>query len=239
VRLPPGYVDYDRGSYRVIATRLELDEMVALLTSKERNRPSEDPGTGGRGWARRVVLPGGKAVFVRKYVRGGAARRLAHDVFVLRPERPLRELVVTEAARAAGCPVPHVLAIRIEEAAFGYRGWIVTEALDGMRPLIDAYVERGEPARAALLRDVGAAMRRLHAAGVYHVDLSGHNVLVGPDGDVVFVDFDRAFLAAPAAARHAQAGQRRFWRSMEKLAARRELALGAEPRQWLAAGYGG
>jgi hypothetical protein len=237
VRLPPGYVDHDRGDYRVIATRLELDEMVALLTGPERDRP-HDVSVAGRGAARRVVLPGGKAVFVRKYVRGGAARWLVRDVFVLRPERPLRELVVTEAARAAGCPVPHVLAIAMEEAANGNRGWIVTEALEGARSLIDVYVERGEAARAALLREVGAAMRRLHAAGVYHVDLTGHNVLVGPGDRVAFVDFDRAFLAAPGSVRHARAGQRRFWRSMEKLAARRELALEPETRRWLAAGYG-
>jgi aminoglycoside phosphotransferase (APT) family kinase protein len=239
VRLPAGYVDCDRGDFRVIATRLELDEMVALLTSPERDRPSTEPACGGRGWARRLVLPGGKAVYVRKYVRGGAARRLVHDRFVLRPERPLRELVVTEAARAAGCPVPHVLAIAIEEAGIGYRGWIVTEAIDGVRPLIDAYVECSGPARAALLAGVGAAMRRLHAAGVYHVDLTGHNVLVGPGDRVVFVDFDRAFLGPPASERHVRAGTRRFWRSMEKLARRRRLALEPTTREWLAAGYGG
>jgi 3-deoxy-D-manno-octulosonic acid kinase len=237
VHLPSGYVDYDRGNFRVIAPRWELDEMVALLTGPERDRPSESEVHGGRGWARRVVLPGGTAVFLRKYLRGGFPRLLVRDLFILRPERPIRELVVTEAARAAGCPVPHVLAVAIEEALIGYRGWIVTEALDGVRPLIDVYTERDERGRVALLKEVGTAIRKLHAAGIYHVDLTGYNVLVDATDRISFVDFDRSFQAVPDSGRWARAGRHRFWRSMAKLTAARSVALPAASIEWLAEGY--
>jgi 3-deoxy-D-manno-octulosonic acid kinase len=223
VRLPAGYVDYDRGAYRVIAPRLALDEMVSLLTGPERE---PEPGMlGGRGGTRRVVLSGGKTVFVRKYMRGGFVRHFLRDLYLLRPERPLRELVVTETARAAGCPVPHVLAICIEEALIGYRGWLVTEAIEGGRPLIDAYAACEVSARPALLAQVSEAIRGLHAAGVYHVDLNGYNVLVGAGDRVSFVDFDRAYLAAPGKRGRTEAALARLRRSMTKLAAERGLAL--------------
>jgi len=237
VRLPAGYVDHDRGSFRVIATRLELDEMVTLLAGPERDRPVDSTVHGGRGWARRVVLPGGKAVFLRKYLRGGFPSLFVRDLFILRPERPVRELIVTEAARAAGCPVPHVLAVAIQEAVIGYRGWIVTEALDDVRPLIDVYAERDERERASLLAKVGAAMRRLHAAGIYHVDLTGYNVLMDPNDGVHFIDFDRSFQAEPNSGQLARAGRRRFWRSMEKLTSARGVAFPSASLEWLADGY--
>lgn len=211
--------------------------MVALLSGPERDRPAEAPVHGGRGWARRVVLPGGKAVFLRKYLRGGLPRLFVRDLFILRPERPVRELIVTEAARAAGCPVPQVLAVAIEEALIGYRGWIVTEALEGVRPLIDVYAERDERERVTLMNTVGAAIRRLHGAGIYHVDLTGYNVLVDGSDRVLFVDFDRSFQAAPDTGRWARAGRHRFWRSMAKLTAERGVVLPAASIEWVAEGY--
>jgi 3-deoxy-D-manno-octulosonic acid kinase len=243
VRLPPGYIDHDRVDHRIIAPRLALDEMIALLRplgrdsalERERNeRRDAQSGLGGRGGTRRVVLPGGRAVFVRKYIRGGFAHAVLRDLYLGYPERPVVELVVTETARAAGCPVPQVLAVCVEYALIGYRGSIVTEAIEGTRPLIDVYAERDAAGRQALLTEVGTAITGLHSAGVYHVDLNAHNVLVGAADRVSFVDFDRAFLGPPADAAHGAAARRRLWRSIEKLAGERGLALAAEGRQWLA-----
>jgi 3-deoxy-D-manno-octulosonic acid kinase len=226
-------VDFDRGAYRVIAPRLELDEMVALLTGPQRDAGGHDAATGGRGSTQRLALPGGKTVYVRKYVHGGLVGRFVRDVYLLRPERPVRELIVTETARAAGCPVPHVLAVCIEEAVIGYRGWLVTQAIEDARPLIDVLAERASELRPALLARIGAAIRALHSAGVYHVDLTGHNVLVGPGDRVSFVDFDRAYLAAPGSARHEEAARGRLWRSLGKLSNQRGLGLPAEGVRWL------
>ena len=249
MRLPSGYIDYDRVNFRIIAPRLALDEMIALLRPQDVVSPAPTPGyeprvrapklvaepveTGGRGATRRVVLPGGSAVFVRKYVRGGFARRVLRDLYLGYPERPIQELIVTETARAAGAPVPHVLAVCVEYALIGYRGTIVTEAIEGARPLIDVYAERDAAARPALLAAVGNAISGLHSAGVYHVDLNAHNVLVGPSDRVSFIDFDRAFLGPATDAARAEAARRRLWRSIEKLGRERGLALAPEGRQWL------
>jgi len=252
-KLPAGYVDYDKGAVRVVASRLELEEMVTLLTGPARDEEPLRAGTepdqltpippagaqaiGGRGGTRRIVLAGGKAVFLRKYLRGGLPRYFVRDLFLLRPERPLRELIVTEAARAAGCAVPLVLAVCIEEAGLFHRGWIVTEAIDGAVPLIDAYFGAEPGLRGSLLRSAGEAFRSLHRAGVYHVDLTGYNVLVRPGGALVVIDFDRGFLARPDIPRLAEKGLDRFWRSMTKLCAARGLALATDEKRWLQRGY--
>jgi 3-deoxy-D-manno-octulosonic acid kinase len=235
--LPAGFVARDDGRFRVLAPRLELDEMVALLAAARDGRTSGDKIASGRGSVHRVVLPGGKRVFVRKYMRGGAVRRLVNDLYLVRPERPFRELVVTETARAAGCPVPTVLAVAVQDVGPFYRGWIVTEAIENARPLIDEWLDERGFDKLELLSRVGAAIGSLHAAGVYHVDLTGHNVLIREGGVPVILDFDRGFFAQPGDERHGRTGLDRFWRSMLKLTGRSSRPVGPEHRGSLDRGY--
>lgn len=235
-QLPDGYVDLDRGSVRIVATRLALHEMVDLLEHRHDPIPPAEV-AGGRGGTRRIALAGGKTVYLRHYLRGGAMRRLSRDRYLLRPPRPLRELIVTEWARACGCPVPTVAAVCVEEAGLFYRGWIVTEAIDDTCPFIETYAEAAASERRGLLKAAGRAIRSIHDAGIYHRDLNGHNLLVDDDGRVWIIDFDRALLAQPGVARRAQRGLDRLWRSLEKLTAVRGMALARDERRWLERGY--
>lgn len=66
----------------------------------------------------------------------------------------------------------------------------MTVWLDGTRPLPRALAERAMTA--GEWAAVGKALRRMHDAGVYHADLNAHNLLLGNDGRVYLVDFDRA-----------------------------------------------
>lgn len=225
--LPAGFVDRDHGRLRVIATRLAFDEMARLLSDPEKHGRAVE---GGRGGVRRVVLPGGQAVYCRRYLRGGLARHVVRDLYVLRPERPIAELIVSETARAAGCSVAPVLACAVEDVGPCYRGWIVTEEVAGARPLID-FLKVAEPAdRLTVLGDVGAAIGALHRIGVYHVDLTGHNVLVKRDGAPVVIDFDRARTGRPGVASHTARGLARFKRSLDKLLGQGPRRVG--PDEW-------
>jgi tRNA A-37 threonylcarbamoyl transferase component Bud32 len=235
--LPEGYVDHDRGRWRVVAARIELREMTALLDAARAGTLGGEDAASGRGGARRVVLRGGKVVYVRKYLRGGLVRFLVRDLYLLRPPRPIRELEATETARAAGCRVPIVHAVGVEESGPFYRGWIVTSAIEGATAYIDVLAAADEAARGVLLAAAGRAIRDLHDAGVYHPDLNGHNLLVGGDGEVAVIDFDRAVVGAPDQHRLAQKGRDRFWRSLRKLMAARGAGLGEAERRWLERGY--
>ena len=235
--LPEGYVDLDWGRWRVVAARLELVEMTALLGAARAGSAGGEEVASGRGGARRVTLRGGKVVYVRKYLRGGLMRLLVRDLYLLRPPRPVLELEATETARAAGCRVPIVHAVAVEESGPFYRGWIVTSAIDGARAYIDVLATAREAERGALLAAAGSAIRDLHDAGVYHPDLTGHNLLIDSAGEVAVIDFDRAVVATPGLPRHGEKGRDRFWRSLRKLTAERRIDLGEAERRWLERGY--
>lgn len=237
VRLPEGYIDLDRGRWRVIAARLELAEMVALLETARSGTLAGDAVGSGRGGTVRVTLRGGKIVYVRHYLRGGAMRHVVRDLYLLRPPRPIRELMATEQARAAGCRVPIVNAVAIEETGPFYRGWIVTSAIEGARGFFDVMARADAAARGELLLQAGSTIRALNHAGVYHADLTGHNLLVDAGGRVSVIDFDRAVLAAPDNDRLGQQGLDRFWRSLTKLARQHEIGLQVSDKRWIERGY--
>jgi len=235
--LPEGYVDHDRGTWRVVAARLELEEMMALLEAVRSGQTPGEAVASGRGGTRRVVLRGGKVVFVRRYLRGGLMRFLSRDLFLLRPPRPVRELVATEKAWAAGCRVPIVHGVAVEERGPFYRGWIVTSAIDGARAFIDLLASADSAARGALLTAAGSAIRDLHDAGIHHPDLNGHNLLVDGQGAVAIIDFDRAVTGSAVRYRLGEKGRDRFWRSLCKLTAARGATLDDAERRWLERGY--
>lgn len=221
----------------MVAARLELAEMTALLEAVRAGTAGGEEVASGRGGARRMTLPGGKVVYVRHYLRGGLMRFFVKDLFLLRPPRPVRELEVTEAARAAGCRVPIVHAVAVEERGPWYRGWIVTSAIEGARAFIDVLLAADGAERGRLLSAAGRAIRELHDAGVYHPDLNGHNLLIDAASQVAVIDFDRAVLAAPGVHRLAEKGRDRFWRSLRKLTALRGRDLVEDERRWLERGY--
>ena len=179
---------------------------------------------GGRGATRRIALGDGGAAYVRRYVHGGLLGALLGDRYWERPPRPLRELLVTEAARRAGIVAPEVLAALVQPAppaGLLYRAVLVTRALDGRRALADALrAAVDDAARRAWIACAVRAVRRLHAAGIHHPDLNVANVLVGasPDDDAALIDFDRAHAGPrPVGALRVSLARRRLSRSIAKL----------------------
>jgi serine/threonine protein kinase len=107
----------------------------------------------------------------------------------------LRERTLREARSAARLSHPNVVTIFdvVEEAG---RPWIVMEFVPS-RSLAEVLRDDGPlPPRqvAEVGRQVLAAMRVAHAAGVLHRDVKPSNVLLGRDGRVVLTDFGIATL---------------------------------------------
>lgn len=148
----------------------------------------------GRGRLARIDLgPAGRAI-VRPLLRGGLLGKLVRRVS-LDPWRALSELRVSTEAAARGAIVLDVLAAISRPGAIGWQHGLVTREVEGAVDLAAALRAWPEgPARWRALRAAGTAIRRLHDAGVDHVDLNLKNVLLDPRGKALVIDLDRCRL---------------------------------------------
>jgi 3-deoxy-D-manno-octulosonic acid kinase len=219
VTLPHGYTLLTRGPVRA-AVRTELADVLGpWLLASPLARPADAAAmAGGRGGTYRAVLPGGLRAVVRPYRRGGWLARVVHDTYVGWRARPLRELAATVEASRRGVAVADVLAARVEGGVV-YRGALVTAEVPDTTPLIDAL--RAAPdaaARAALAASAGAAVGRMHVAGIAHADLNLTNLLARAGAVVAIVDFDRAaVMPRPLGQAARRRNLRRLARSLRKL----------------------
>ncbi|MFD7655812.1 serine/threonine-protein kinase [Actinosynnema sp. NPDC059797] len=108
----------------------------------------------------------------------------------------LRERVLRESRALARLQHPNVVSIyQIIESPDSPYPWIVMELVRGTS--LDARLDEGvlTPAEAARVgRDVLAALRSAHSAGVMHRDVKPGNVLLRTDGSAVLTDFGIAAL---------------------------------------------
>jgi tRNA A-37 threonylcarbamoyl transferase component Bud32 len=173
------------------------------------------PLAGGRGGA--CIVPAHQVV-VRPYRRGGLPARLLRDTYFGCNPRPFRELCVTATLQQRGAPVVEVYgAAVVWRIPACYRGWLATRYVDGARTFWE-WLSAAPSATASrqIFGEIGRAVRRLHDCGARHPDLNANNILVSPAAGVLFIDFDRARLAAgngDAPARDLD----RLWRSLRKL----------------------
>ncbi|MGC9538798.1 protein kinase domain-containing protein [Streptomyces sp. UG1] len=106
----------------------------------------------------------------------------------------MRERVMREARALARLSHPHVVTIHQIVAAEPHP-WIVMELVPGVS--LHQRLDDGSltPAAAARLgRQVLAALRAAHAAGIQHRDVKPANILLRPDGSAVLTDFGIAAL---------------------------------------------
>ncbi len=163
------------------------------------------------------VRTAGAGWVLRHYRRGGLVARFVADRYWWRTEestRPFRELRLLAELEALELPAVRPVAARYVRGALGYRADLLTVAIPDARTL--AALLASEPALTQWAR-IGRTIRAFHDAGVFHADLNAHNVLVGADGAVHLVDFDRGELRAPGP--WTAANLARLQRSLAKLSA--------------------
>ena len=169
----------------------------------------------GRGSALLLQTDFGPAV-LRQYLRGGWPARFRRETYLFTGfdrSRPLAEFRMLATLSDLGLPVPAPLAAMCRRQGLLYRGWLLMDRILNAHTLADMLPERMDDT--SLWQRTGAAVARLHLAGVIHADLNARNILVAEDDTVHLVDFDRARFSTNGAARRANLN--RLKRSLEKV----------------------
>jgi 3-deoxy-D-manno-octulosonic acid kinase len=173
---------------------------------------------------------------LRHYRRGGLAAKLSNDRYLWLGAvhtRCVREWRLLAELYRRGLPVPAPVAASYRRSRLTYQADLITQALPASRTLADALTAAAlaEPQ----WRLIGATIARFHAHGVQHADLNAHNVLLGTDGAVYILDFDRGRLRRRGA--WEQSVVQRLRRSLEKIQQQRtDVHFGEREWAWLLAG---
>lgn len=203
-----------------------LEEPEALYAGAE-------PVPGGRGTTRRIRRAG-RTFLLKRESRGGLAGRFLPDLY-LRRGPFLSEWAA--ARRAAEADLAPPLAAR----AFVRRGpllavFTLSEEIGHARSLAEVLSQDGVAPE--LLRRCGKAVAALHRAGLVHGDLNAGNILLLPDGPILFVDFrhSRVLRGLPPSSLRGR-NLRRLERSLRKVSLRAGRSLPPEALAALHQGY--
>jgi len=157
-----------------------------------RHQPDFVATIGGRGGSSLIEVDDQKAV-LRRYHRGGAAGQMFHDQYFWVGQsltRPWREWDILVRARKAGLPAPEPIAALAHRTYLWYRAALIT-----------AYLEDTEMLTQRLRREklpedgwyrLGLLIKRMHAEGIRHADLTSDNILMDSQDNFYLVDFDKA-----------------------------------------------
>ena len=147
---------------------------------------------GGRGTITFVSGAHAERWVLRHYRRGGAVARLSSDTYLWTGAgrtRSFAEWRLLRRLRAWNLPVPRPVAARYLRRGLTYRADLITAELPTRRTLAAALSDA--PLPPAVWQAIGGCIQRLHEHGVHHADLNAHNLLLGDDGAVYVLDFDR------------------------------------------------
>ncbi len=182
------------------------------------------------------IASGSRQWALRHYRRGGLIARLSQDRYFWAGENRVRSFAewrLLDLMTQQGLPVPQPVAARYSRVGLWYRCDLITRRIVDAEPL-SVVLLRG-PISEPQWRAVGAAVARLHRAGIDHADLNAHNILLGRN-TVTVIDFDRGRLRPPGAwsARNLQRLQRSFAKISQGLPAER---ISPRTWEWFLAGY--
>lgn len=163
------------------------------------------------------VRSGKKHLVLRHYRRGGLIARLSQDRYFWRSEsatRSFAEWQITYHLHHAGLPVPAPIGALYRQNGVFYTADLITERLMNVESLASWLYVRPLPILNWIA--VGRCLRAFHDLGVCHADLNAHNVMIGVDGVVHLIDFDRGSLRKPGL--WCDGNLVRLRRSLEKIA---------------------
>jgi GT2 family glycosyltransferase len=139
--------------------------------------------------------------YVKRYARRSAVRELTLGRLIA--PIPVRCWDAADLLAGLGIPTPAVrAALRLARGGRRIADYLVTDPVTDGRPLGEILnaAPPGTPARAHVLGEIVRLLARLHARGVFHLDLEPDNLFWRLDGGLAVLDLDALIVVAP---RHA------------------------------------
>ncbi len=188
----------------------------------------------GRGGIRIVDVAGRKFV-CRQYLHGGLLRAFTRDLF-LSADRSKEEADILRCLKERGFPVITPFATLTESGMFTKKLYLVTELEVGAINLLDYLRRSGKMARLRAVRRFAELLWGLEQAGVYHPDLHLRNVVLTAQGDMLFLDFDKAVRKSITPA-DSEAMLSRLVRYVDKMERQGELVADQREKQLFVRAY--
>jgi tRNA A-37 threonylcarbamoyl transferase component Bud32 len=204
-------------------TVYSYDQPVEAPAIIERISQGEIIGHKGRGGIK-VLSVDGRTMACRQYIHGGLFRAITQDRF-FSERRALDEADILCYLLESGFPVVHPCFVVAEKKGFTKRLFLITEFVHDASDLLDIWRTASRMKRFRIIKRLAGLIRRLEMLGVFHPDLHINNILFTGKGELVLLDFDRAFRKATAV----NDMKRIFWRLdryMEKHARKGDIILG-------------
>lgn len=178
------------------------------------------------------IQQGDLGLLLRHYYRGGLVGKINKDRFLREPaekSRAIYEFDLLLKLREKGLSVPKPVAARMEKTGvFSYKADILVEVIPGA---VDVYrLLREKPLSAELWQKIGAAIKELHDAGVYHSDLNCHNLMLDDNDKAWIVDFDKCGFRDEGDWK--EANIQRLLRSLKKEKEKNDTFYWKESRDW-------
>ena len=212
-------LEVERGAILYDPERVDVPGWELFDRDRWRSRGIVTAHSGGRGSIHFIEHRGHRWA-LRRYLRGGVVAHFVRERFLFLGEdrtRSFRELRLLAALQEKGLPVPAPVAAGYRRGLFTYVAELITDRLSGAASLTEVL-------RAGRMNEerwvaIGRCLRRFHDAGVQHADLTANNIMLGEQGEIWLLDFDRGRLREPGVWRERVLD--RLARSLAKVAAGR------------------
>ena len=152
---------------------------------------------------------------VKSYLRGGMIAPLLKDRYVgMGACRARREFEILLRAARAGVNVPEPM-VYLQRKRWIYQCWLLTRFIPNKGTL--SRISQSEPASIPpLMEAVATQVKILVARGIHHVDLHPGNIILGEDGQVYILDFDKARVTPMGSGKLAEKYIHRWNRAIKK-----------------------
>lgn len=149
---------------------------------------------GGRGQTL-LFKKDGRDLVLRHYKRGGLFGKLVSDCFFFfepHSHRAYDEFTLLNRMLELNLPVPKPVIAREIKSGIGIVQDIVIERLNGYTDLSYVIAQRHLSSQEFI--SIGQTIRRFFDNNILHTDLNIRNILLGQNGGVCVIDFDKCFL---------------------------------------------